>query len=556
MRNNLPVILLLTIFFILVITSVSTKSPVCDAAAHHIATAYSFVKTGDFRMNPCAPPLLRLLMGLPLLPLDLKLSIEHPSWQTINSSEFSYQFLFVDNRNDVERIVFLSRLPMILVSTLLGFAIFLWSKKLYGYKSGLFALFLYVFSPTILANAGLAMLDAGCTCFMFLAVFQLWRYLKQRNLLNLVLTGICFGLAQSTKISSIILYPLSAFFILFEAALDRKMERFWLVKAVGNILTIWLIGLFILWSTYFFEFKPLLQNAPDIEEKTDYIRRFSGAVPFVNNERLSDFLIHFAKSVAIPLSTYIVSLLGVLNSVVGGQQRLVFMGRELFGGSKIYYIVNFLIKTPLPIIFILILSVILYRRRTRQAALTNFFLMLPAVTIFGLASFSKLQGGLRYIMPIYPFLFVWLSDIVNFDIKRIKLKMPLVILSIWYLISSVLAYPHYLAYFNELTGGPKGFGYKITTDMDWGQDFKVLKEYLDKKGVKKVKLYCFGTVDPSYYGIDYEEFKDEEFDNPIIGAYYAISSRFLRNVKWTNDLKPIDRVAHTIFIYHIETRRR
>ena len=48
MKKYIPVVLLLAAFFILVFTSVSTKSPVCDASGHHIGTGYSFVRTEGY----------------------------------------------------------------------------------------------------------------------------------------------------------------------------------------------------------------------------------------------------------------------------------------------------------------------------------------------------------------------------------------------------------------------------------------------------------------------------------------------------------------------------
>ena len=40
--------------------------------------------------------------------------------------------------------------------------------------------------------------------------------------------------------------------------------------------------------------------------------------------------------------------------------------------------------------------------------------------------------------------------------------------------------PHYLAYFNELAGGPaNGFKELVDSNLDWGQDLKNLKLWLD-----------------------------------------------------------------------------
>lgn len=545
---------LLAIFFILVLTSVSTKSPICDEASHHIAAGYSFVKLHDFRMNPSAPPILRILIGLPLLQLNLNIPIDHSSWLTINSSDFSYQFLFVYNKI-ADRIVFLSRLPMIMLSAMLGFFIFLWARILYGYRAGLFALFLYVFSPTMLGNAGLAMLDMGSSLFIFVATFQFWRYLKDKSALNLALSGVALGLALSSKHTALILFVLFFVFVLIDIIMRRKKEDASFFGAMARFLYIIFTAFFVLWGTYFFEYKPLLKNAPDIGEKIECIKKFAGVIPGVDHENLSDFLVRCANDVPIPLSTYAVSFLGVARMVAMPVQPLFFLGHEFFGGSKIYYIVDYLIKAPIPEIVFLVISLLLLTKRTRIGSLTALILIAPIVTFFGIASFSKLQGGLRYILPFYPFLFVILGDIVNINLGKAtkKFKILIACLSAWYILSSLITYPDYLAYFNESVGGVRGFGYKITADIDWGQDFKALKKYLDKEGIATVRLYCFGSVDPAYYGIRYEKLQKDEFEKPVGGSCYAISARYLPDVKWAGSIVPMARVGGTIFVYRISS---
>jgi tetratricopeptide (TPR) repeat protein len=70
--------------------------------------------------------------------------------------------------------------------------------------------------------------------------------------------------------------------------------------------------------------------------------------------------------------------------------------------------------------------------------------------------------------------------------------------------SSVLAFPNYIAYANELWGGPSQT-YKYLTDLnsDWGQQLKSVKQYLDARGVKECWFVYFaaGVAEPSYYGI-------------------------------------------------------
>jgi tetratricopeptide (TPR) repeat protein len=70
--------------------------------------------------------------------------------------------------------------------------------------------------------------------------------------------------------------------------------------------------------------------------------------------------------------------------------------------------------------------------------------------------------------------------------------------------SSVLAFPNYIAYANELWGGPsQTHKYLTDSNSDWGQQLKSVKQYLDQRGVKECWFVYFaaGVVEPDYYGI-------------------------------------------------------
>ena len=540
----LTVFILLIIFAATVFMSVNTKSPICDEAAHHIAAGYSYIKTHDFRITP-SPPLIRLLIGLPVVFLNPKLPLDHISWKNADSSGFNYQFLFVYNHN-ADQIVLFSRLLMIVIAVMLGLLIFMWSNKLYGYRAGIFALFLYAFSPIVLGNAGLAMLDLGCAALIFASLFQLYRYLERGTISGLVLTGVVFGLAQATKITALILYPL---FIVFMAAyyvLSKGAKKISPPMLLKNLIIIWAIGIFVLWATYFFEFKPLLKNKPNVQEKIEFIKKISH----------SDSLVWAAENVPIPLSTYINSIFGFGRQIIMGDQPLFFMGRNIMSGSKVYYFILYLIRTPLAFLILLISAAVLFRRCKNAGLLGELFLAIPVISLFVAVSFSKLQGGIRYLLPIYPFIFVWASRLVTADMGRsiAAAKAAFYVLCAWYFLSSATIYPDYLAYYNELVGGPDGAAYKISADADWGQDFKALKKYMDNKGLKDIKLLCFGAVDPGYYGIKYESLAKEEYVKPVAGKCYAISSRFMPLVKWADGYKPVDIIAHNIRVYCIKGR--
>ena len=91
-------------------------------------------------------------------------------------------------------------------------------------------------------------------------------------------------------------------------------------------------------------------------------------------------------------------------------------------------------------------------------------------------------------LPTFPFIFVFVSKIVNLKFKNLNLryyfKIFIILLIIWYVLSSILIYPHYLAYFNEFVGGPNnGYKYMVDSNLDWGQDLKGLKQYMAKNDI-------------------------------------------------------------------------
>ena len=53
-------------------------------------------------------------------------------------------------------------------------------------------------------------------------------------------------------------------------------------------------------------------------------------------------------------------------------------------------------------------------------------------------------------------------------------------------------------------GRPTAGGVLVDSNLDWGQDLKRLAAWMRQNGITRVKLSYFGSADPSYYGIDAE----------------------------------------------------
>ncbi len=186
------------------------------------------------------------------------------------------------------------------------------------------------------------------------------------------------------------------------------------------------------------------------------------------------------------------------------------MKQAKIDGWRRYFIMTFLYKTPVPTIIFFLASVIMayaFSRRTwpLEAPLISLFVIYYLVAIFG-----NMNIGHRHILPVLPPLFIFVSKIPNH--LRLKDRGAAILMSVifagflvWYALGSIIIWPDYLAYFNEPSGGPDhALEHLSDSNIDWGQDLKQLKTYMENNGLDKIHLAYFGSADPACYGIEFE----------------------------------------------------
>ena len=91
---------------------------------------------------------------------------------------------------------------------LLGIALFLALSEMDSSLTGLIALLLLAFEPSILTNAAIITTDAAVTSTLFIAVYALYRYRRSPSKLRLIVAGLCSGAALAAKHSAILLLPI------------------------------------------------------------------------------------------------------------------------------------------------------------------------------------------------------------------------------------------------------------------------------------------------------------------------------------------------------------
>jgi hypothetical protein len=172
-------------------------------------------------------------------------------------------------------------------------------------------------------------------------------------------------------------------------------------------------------------------------------------------------------------------------------------------GFWLYFPIAIAVKTPLPTLLLLVASLILLLDKGSRVAGRR-FILLPILVFLSLAVFSRMNIGLRHILPIYPFLFVWLGGSVAmlWASRSSAKRCGVLLLGLWLAWTTLGSYPDYLAYFNETVGARDRYRILVDSNLDWGQDLKSLKPWMDEHKVENIQLAYFGTADPAYYGID------------------------------------------------------
>jgi hypothetical protein len=443
----------------------------------HLPAGYSYWAKGDLRLNPQHPPLVKLLCGAPLLLLHPKMDWGDVAWTTANEWRFGH-VLFYESGNDVDRLLFWGRLPIVGLSLGLGLYVYLWSRRRFGAGAGVTGLLLYAFCPTVIAHSCLATMDLALAAFSTACLFHVWRHRHDGRWRDAAAAGLALGLALATKFSALVLVPL-----VLGAFLLKPRGR-WRAAAVATGLAI-----VVVWAAYRCPVDPMV-----------YVR----GLQQVNRDHPPD-------------QTYY---------LLGAFQR---------GGFPHYFAVAFLVKTPLPVLIAIAGGAVLAWRTWRHTFADDALLLGPAAAFFIATSIAADDIGVRYLLPMYPLLFVFASRIGGFFGGRRLATAVLLVLGAWHVGGTLRVRPDYIAYFNEAAGGPlRGYRRLDDSNIDWGQDLKRLKALVEARGIGAFRL-CYPMKGyPPYYGLQAEPLLPEEMVADPAPGDYAVSTQCLARVREYN----------------------
>ncbi len=569
---NLCAFLLLTTMLVTSILSMKNDSATMDELAH-IPAGYSYLTHQDYRINPEHPPLAKDLSALPLLFMNLNFPEESSAWQNdVNGqwqlgTEFIYQ-----SGNDADKIIFWSRIPMIVLLILLGWLLFKFAKDFFNKESALLVLALFSFSPSFIAHGRLVTTDIAATFGVVLATYFWLKFLTNPSKKSVILAGLSLGTGLLMKFSLILLIPFFAVVTVAYALLNKKQfSRYALLALVSGLTAL----VFVITPVYLIH----TVNYPAERQLSD-TKEILQSFPMESLKSICTWAAD--KPVVRAPGHYLLGLLMATQRTASGNTGY-FLGEISGSGWWYYFPTVFFLKVPLALHILAFLSFLLLLLKCVKARFKGIkqwmrshfaeFSMVVFLLIYWFVSINgKLNLGVRHVLPTFPFIYILLSIGIVAAIKNSgpKLQKTLVVLLSlllgWYVASSITCFPFYLSYFNEIGGGYMGgYEYVVDSNYDWGQDLKRLRNFVEENDIERIRLEYFGGGNPEYYLKDrYLKLNPED---KYVSGWVAISVNQLQGgsgnpapgydqptgyYNWLKEQTPVARAGTSIFIYYLE----
>ncbi|MDR3109910.1 MAG: glycosyltransferase family 39 protein [Planctomycetaceae bacterium] len=548
---NLICLLLLAVQTVLLAWSGYIHSPT-HLEVFHLPAGLSHLELSRFDLYRVNPPLVRMVAAVPVW-----LSPHHSNYASYNRDPLiraEYGVGIDTMHANGKRFIWLITLarwaciPFILLGS---WICFLWARQLYGGGAAVVAMLLWVFCPYVISQGSVITPDAHAAALGITAAFLFWKWLKKPTLMLAVVAGLFLGIAELSKFTLLIFYPLGVVtWLLFrvhhrgtvcypKTVCYQKTTR---LREIAMGIVIIVVSVLVINMGY--DFEDTLKPLGDYRFQTKLLtgEKTLDDIPAVGGNRFAGTLL---ANVPVPLPANFLSGIDQQRKDFETGLSSYLCGKWQDGGWWYFHLFALLIKIPLGTWGLVIIATCLTLAdlRFRTSWRDEVFLLLPVLTMLVVLS-SQTGIGLhsRYSMPLLPFLFIWTSKIVFVFQYRSKLLCNVAVaFLLWSVGSSLYYFPHEIPYCNELVGGSQNaYKYLVKSDSSWGQDLLLLKRWLDvHPEASEIHIAHCGPLDPRLVGLEIllppvgingeERFEELPVDKlgPLPG-WYAIDVCFLQ----------------------------
>jgi 4-amino-4-deoxy-L-arabinose transferase-like glycosyltransferase len=561
----------LAVTFVLGVTLALMWEPMHDDTATtdetvFLGAGYSYWQGHRYYLNVEHPPLMQLWSALPLELIhvnppslaggyfDEKLFPHTVDWDydlqplttnaprlegyyhypAIEAGMFGRQLVY-GAHNDADRLLFWGRFMQALVMLATGLLVFLWARSLSNVAGGLLALTAWCFNPLALAYGHLIITDPGITLMLPLAVWMFSRFLESPGARTAVLAGLAFGGALLTKYTAIISIPIFGLLAVVawwqhRHSISEKSPR----RMFGNLCLFAAVA----WGAVLLFYLPHWSLPPALSIEDAH--RLQVPAWFLD-----------LRWLLVPRD-YFKGITIMLKHVLSGHLAYLH-GQWSESGWWYYYPFAILVKTPVALLLLFLAAVVMAIRRIGKWSFAEATPWIAVAVYLACALTNRADIGIRHILPIYPLLAV----VIGTEFARLKPGHQLIgwLLAAWLMETALLAHSDYIAYFNELVGGSaNGQNYLLDSNFDWGQNGKLLKQWMQQNHLTHIYLDYFGTgAAIEYLQIPNDRVKPAAARELASGILVVSATHLMApDYDWLRTTHaPVARIGYTLFAYSL-----
>ena len=504
---------------------------------YHIAAGASYLRFGDYRINPEHPPLVKLIVALAepesVLHLD-PLRIVHDKGQ---ERVFTQTAVFL--RSDGARVHRRARAALMMFNGSLLLLLTWLLRRVFGTAIALVTLLLLALDPTVSAHLPVVMTDLPmallgtiCCCLAILST-------RDGGWANWIFFGVMTGLLLATKHSApLIALPLLACCILILIAAGYKGKK--VRGEFAGLAAAVAVSLAVLWSTYGFHYRESRLRDAQGQPVETFNRPLDAKIGDLRTASLRNVLTVATRVHVLPRA-YLWGLADTLRAGVEGRPLwLNAFGHSYQGRAPAWVPLAFLV-VKLPIGFLLLAAgggiILLAGRFERKTA--EPLAVLCVVGLFFMIFIARngiFYAGLRHFLFVVPLMAVIAAACVTFLLGRRALWVRVLpVLALLSIAVTVLPQRRIWEYHNALAGGSEHAWEKFNNEsVDLGQRSGELLAFYKAKIAPGEPLinYLVFEEESKAAGLSRWEPKPEEVANGNITGWICARAPTLAERDW------------------------
>jgi tetratricopeptide (TPR) repeat protein len=500
---------------------------------YHITSGVSYLRLGDYRLNPEHPPLVKLWVAA-FLP---KSFFYLPSLRRLSDKIEERHFTAdaVHLKNDPDRVQQRVRLAMFLLNgmLLLGFGLTVWG--VFDPIVALGAIAFLIIDPTVAAHMPLVLTDLPMALLASTAVLLAFSAFRTWRARDLALTGVVLGLVFADKHSAPVVLAAVALLGTWLALRGPRSFRDRALR-LARVLAMLVLAWIVLWSFYRFRF-----NESPIGRDL-FNRPLANKIADVNSPALRKTISVMSDIHLLPRA-YLWGLADITRAGVEGRIYAIYFWNRYYIRKTPFYFFPVLILAKLPIGLSAVCAIglaLMFTGRVPSDWRAAFGVMMGLVglLLLMLALANSSYAGIRHALPVFPALAVFAGVAAANAVqgKSRLMKIAVALLTAVALISAMPVIRPW-EYYNEIAAGPANAFHRFNDEgLEAGQRVKELATYyhqqLEPKGIVPYVDYWFFFHDEEFKRRGIRTLQNEWDHDESSDTSDLVSDTIVVNAKW------------------------